>query len=106
MAPPGANTLSAAQVERTKEITNQRGSTFSFPAGGGTTSSAPYTFVQTFLDSNQFTIEVRKENTGTHVDAKKPGHPPIPEPPSAELDSLINSVVDLVEREILLKWNA
>lgn len=105
MAPPGANTLSAAQVERCREITNQRGAVFSFPVSGAPPIPAHYSFVQAFLDSNQLHIQARKESNGTVLDEKQPGHPPIPEPPSAELDALINEVVDAIERQYHLKPN-
>lgn len=102
MAPPGAFTLSPAQVERIKEITNQRGAGFNFPVSGALPIPAPYSYVQAFLDSNQLTIKVLK-HTGTVIAEKRPGQVPIPQPPSEELDALINSVVDRVERQIQLK---
>lgn len=106
MAAPGSFTLSPEQVERARTITNERGAVFNFPVSGGEPIPAHYSFVQAFLDSNQFNISARRETTGTVITEKKPGHPPIPEPPNTELDALINSVVDLIERQINLKPNA
>jgi hypothetical protein len=106
MAAPGSVALSSEQVERARTITNERGSAFSFPVSGGEPIPAHYSFVGAVLDSNQLTISAQRETTGTIITEKKPGHPPIPEPPSAELDALINSVVDLIERQINLKPSA
>lgn len=100
---PNGNPLSPAQFERCKEITNQRGAVFNFPVSGGPPIPAPYSFVNAVL-SNQLSIEVKK-HTGTNISEKRPAHQPVPEPPSAELDALINEVVDQVERQIQLKPN-
>lgn len=105
MAAPGNNSLSEAQVERARTITNERGAVFEFPVSGAPPIPAHYSFVAAFLDNNQFHIQARKESNGTVLDEKKSAHPPIPEPPSEELDALINSVVGLIERQYSLKPN-
>lgn len=104
--PPSNGTLSQAQVDRIAEITNQRGAVFGFPQSGGPDIPAHYAFTLAQLASNQLNITVQRETTGTLITEKKKAPSPLPEPPNAELDALINSIVDLIERQISLKPTA
>jgi hypothetical protein len=100
MAPP-THFLSQAQIDRITAITNERGAVFSFPVSGAPPIPAHYSFVSTEL-GNQLSISARRETTGTVITEQKSAKAPLP-PPGEELDALINSVVDLIERQISLK---
>lgn len=104
--PPQSQTLSQAQIDRCAEITNQRGAVFGFPQSGGPDIPAHYSFKLAQLNSNQLEITAQRETTGTLITEKKKAPSPLPEPPSADLDALINSIVDLIERQISLKPSA
>ena len=99
-------TLSQAQLDRIVEITNTRGAAFGYPVSGvpGLTPY-PYTFVSAeIIANNHLQITANMTVHNKDIDEKKHARFPLPEPPSAELDALVNEILDLVERTAMLKF--
>jgi hypothetical protein len=97
-------TLSQAQIDRITLLTNTRGVAFSYPGGGGTVIQDPYSFVSTtILSGNHLQIVAQRARTGGLFAAKLSFHPPLADPPDDSFDTLVNNVLDLIERQMLLK---
>lgn len=96
---PPSNSLSGTQIDHIEIVTNARGAVFEQVNFG----PDPYAFVSTALVSNnQLQISVKRQRTGTIFDAKKRA-PSLPEPPSVELDAVINAILQDIERRFQLK---